>query len=369
MASEKTILFFCSFPPPFTGQRIATQLIFNLLKNSANVDFINLSPEQETIKKATSFKLFFTYINKYFFLAKKLKQNKYDIVYTVFAPSKIALFKDNISAYIIKNFSKAKLIAHLHCGNYGDNFKSPLFKSLFKRLINNVDTFVFLSPVLNKLDIETNKVFYLTNTISNEIICAEDEIEKKLLFKESRQTLHIYFISNMIKEKGYNDLISAAEILNGRNSFNYAIHLIGAWPDIGDKQKLEKKLKNTALQNKVVIYGSVTDRQQIKQHLLNADVFVLPTYYPIEAQPLSIIEAFNAATPVISTFHASIPDMVNDTQNGFLVQKRNPEEIANAIEKLALLKTWQTAAINARKKYCECYNPDIFRQKLLSLFN
>lgn len=369
MASNKSILFFCSFPPPFTGQRIATQLIYDLLDKSATVDFINLSTEQDTIKKAGFLKIFFVYISKYFLLAKKIRQHNYDIVYAVFAPSKAALLKDIFSTLVVKLFSKTKLIAHLHCGNYGDNFNQPLFKYLFRQLINKVDTFVFLSPILNKLSLDINKAFYLTNTISNEIICTGYEIEQKFLLKQNRRALNIYFISNMIKEKGYNDLIAAAALLNKRPNINYTMHLIGDWPDINEKQKLENDIKNLASKNKIIIYGSIANRQQIKEHLLNADIFVLPTYYPIEAQPLSIIEAFNAATPVVSTFHASIPEMVDEGINGFLVQKNSPREIADAIEKLSLLETWRTAALNARKKYCEHYNPDIFLQRLIRLFN
>ena len=58
------------------------------------------------------------------------------------------------------------------------------------------------------------------------------------------------------------------------------------------------------------VHGGVSERSIIKEFLNRADAFVLPTYYPIEAQPISIIEALNSGTPVIATNHASIPEMI-----------------------------------------------------------
>lgn len=370
MSSRKSILFFCSFPPPFTGQRIATKFVYDILSNTADVDLINLSPELKQVKKVSSLRLVAVYIQKYLQLIKMLKQKKYDYVYTVFAPSKSGLLKDCLSATIIKKYNNDKLITHLHCGNYGDNFKGFFFKQLFNYLIKKVSTFIFLSPVLNKVDDLLNgKAVYLNNTISEEIICTDEEIEKKLQANNSSKILNIYFISNMIKEKGYNDLIAAAEILLKKNEFNFQIHLIGSWTNGNEEQKnLEKTLHNSGFSDKVIIYGAVNDRQKIKEYFLNADVFALPTYYPVEAQPLSILEALNAATPVISTYHASIPDLIENNVNGYLVQPKDVNAIAEAITSLNNKQNWMRMAKQARESYQLKYDPSIFTKKLGTIF-
>lgn len=371
MSSNKRVLFFTSFPPPFTGQRIASKLIFDLVNNYAEVDLINLSATQGNIERIWSVKLFFIYIQKYFLLVKKLKKKKYDYVYTVFAPSKFGLLKDYISAILVNRYG-VKLFSQLQCGNYGDNFKHGIFKILFRRLISKVDTFIFLSPSLNKIDKLTDtKVFYLNNTVSGEVICTDEEVNAKIAAKLNREILEIYYISNMIKEKGYRDLVAAAEKLNNNESIHFKIHLIGIWPD-DDKNKIkdfEKELKSSGMNDRVIIHGAINDRKKIKEHFLNADIFILPTYYSIEAQPLSIIEAFNSATPVISTLHAAIPDMIDNGLNGYLVHTRSPNEIADSILKLVPYNTWKPMAQHARNKYINCYTNDILLQKLIKLFN
>jgi glycosyltransferase involved in cell wall biosynthesis len=66
--------------------------------------------------------------------------------------------------------------------------------------------------------------------------------------------------------------------------------------------------------------------------LRKADLFVFPTYN--DAFPLVTLEAMQFALPVISTNEGGVPDIVNDGETGFLVERQNVEQLA---EKIALL--------------------------------
>jgi len=64
------------------------------------------------------------------------------------------------------------------------------------------------------------------------------------------------------------------------------------------------------------------------------DIVALPTYYPSEAFPMSIIEAMSYGKLVISTHRAAIPDMLTglDGENcGILVQEKSVDDIEKAI--------------------------------------
>ena len=47
-----------------------------------------------------------------------------------------------------------------------------------------------------------------------------------------------------------------------------------------------------------------------------ADIFLLPTYYLGEGQPISIIEALSYGLPVISTNFRGIPEQIKNNENG-----------------------------------------------------
>ena len=53
---------------------------------------------------------------------------------------------------------------------------------------------------------------------------------------------------------------------------------------------------------------------------------MLPTRYPNEGQPISILEAMGNGMFIISTDHAGIPDIVEDGINGIVIPKNTDAE-------------------------------------------
>lgn len=374
MASK--ILFFTSFPPPNTGQTIASKLLADQLSGFFQVIRINTVDRKRLNRKTGDFNLFFAFkvLGKFLILFWKINTNNITTFYTVYSSTKFGMIKDFIALILVKFFClrKITIIAHLHSGNYGLNFQKGFSKIFFSVILKYTDKLIFLTPRLNFVsDIFPNKkTAYLTNMISNDIICSDIEISDKIHRKQNEiESFDIVYISNMIPEKGFLDLARAVNLIKiPEDNRKVRVHYIGAW----ESKNSQCEFENFVFENSPVdsrIYGPVYDRDCIKNILLLADVFVLPTYYPIEAQPLSIIEAFNSATPVISTYHASIPDMVVDNENGFLVQIKSPVEIANAITKLYDKNVWNMFAIQARKSYVLKYSPDVVLPNLNNIFN
>lgn len=77
------------------------------------------------------------------------------------------------------------------------------------------------------------------------------------------------------------------------------------------------------------IYGSAKERL-----FRESDIFVFPTFYEQEAFPLVNIEAMRAGLPVVSSNEGSIPEMVIDGLNGYIVEPKNVEQLADRVLKL-----------------------------------
>lgn len=373
---QKQILFFCSFPPPNTGQTIGTKLTFDCINNVvAPCNKINIVDKKRLERKSGDFDLryLFILIFKILQLIFSLVTGNYKYVYVVYSSTKFSLLRDVIYTYIIKTFSKAKIVAQIHSGNYGDNFKKGFYNKRLKWLLKKVDIMIFNSLLLNKVNsyIEPGKVAYIPNMISSDIICSDSEIENKIQYKKNNgfREISIFFISNMIEEKGYKDLTIAAGIFK-RNypKIDFTIYLIGGWPSQKIREDYINSLDEIDLSSNVKVYDSINDRQKLKSFFLKADIFVLPTYYPIEAQPFSIIEALNAATPVISTYHASIPDLIQDNVNGHLVNPKDVNAIVQSLYKLSDIENWERVARNARQSYKLKYAPSVIVPQLQRLF-
>ena len=117
-----------------------------------------------------------------------------------------------------------------------------------------------------------------------------------------------------------------------RKCGNVEFLFAGAWVNEDVKQEVEAMVQGHAGQS-IKFLGTVSGQSKVDV-LLQADVFVLPTYYPAEGQPWVILEAMAAGLPIISTDQGAITESVADGVNGFIVEKRNSHQVAAKIVKL-----------------------------------
>jgi glycosyltransferase involved in cell wall biosynthesis len=118
-----------------------------------------------------------------------------------------------------------------------------------------------------------------------------------------------------------------------RNFFD-TIHILKKkWPQVhavvaGDgalREELKEYVNKLALEPNVTFLGSVT--AGLEEVYRTMDVFLLTSQYG-ESFPNVILEAMSAAVPVVATHISAIPEIIVDGYNGFLVEKRNPEALA-----------------------------------------
>jgi glycosyltransferase involved in cell wall biosynthesis len=170
----------------------------------------------------------------------------------------------------------------------------------------------------------------------------------------------------MIRSKGYLDLLAAIPSLRD-SGLDVEVSFAGRWEAEEDKRAFAEDVANRGLGGVVTHHGHLSDRLEAKRLYLSADVFVLPTYYPTEAQPLTIIEALNAGTPVVTTRHAGIPLMVRGGVEAVFVSPRSPNEIATAVASLADTARWVAFSRSARERYVSSFGADAVYSSWLSL--
>lgn len=71
-----------------------------------------------------------------------------------------------------------------------------------------------------------------------------------------------------------------------------------------------------------------------EEYFKHSDIFVFPTFYPNECFPLVLLEAMQQGLPCISTNEGGISGIIDDGKTGFIVEKRNPVQLAEKIEVL-----------------------------------
>jgi len=95
------------------------------------------------------------------------------------------------------------------------------------------------------------------------------------------------------------------------------------------KEALQSYAASLGLQDRVRFMGY---RDDIPDFYAMADVFVFPSFR--EGLSVSVMEAMASGKPVVCSKIRGNTDMVEDGENGFLIDPASPESIAGALEKV-----------------------------------
>ncbi len=151
-------------------------------------------------------------------------------------------------------------------------------------------------------------------------------------------------VSSLNQKKGHEYTLKAfAKFLSLQKSKKYKLILTGD----GQRQaQLEDLAAKLYIQDYVKFVGFVSP-EQAKELMQNADVFVHHSITPPNANqegiPNAIIEAMAMELPVLSTYHAGIPELVSDGVNGYLVKEKDVDTYAS---RMADIISWDKLKIN-----------------------
>jgi len=185
--------------------------------------------------------------------------------------------------------------------------------------------------------------------------------EKNTSFKK-----YILTVAVLSPVKNTETLIDAFAVVQ-KQFPDFKLVVAGEGPSAGD---LVSRVKDLGLENSVVFAGKLSI-QQVREAMKDCYVFVLPSLS--EGFGRVLIEAMALGKPIIASRVGGIPEIVKDGENGFLVEPKDTELLA---EKLSLLLRDETLAKNmgnrgyefckarfSNKKYVENFVDLIYARK------
>jgi glycosyltransferase involved in cell wall biosynthesis len=349
MNNSVKILVLGPLPLPTTGVSLANLVVVEQLEKHPDykVEVVNtsFSSFDEKLGAISLDKIIFYLKLQFFFL--KVWRN--DIIYitpgqTFFGVVKYGLY------VILASLLRKQIIQHIHGNFLGTQYHMlvGLKKSIFKFIMKKTDKGIVLSDSLKPNFtpfISEKKIYVLKNFVIDELFLPDKTLESK-----NYQELRIVYLSNLMEEKGIFDLLEALKTLEQQN-ISYKAKIAGnIAPENQERaQKYFDVLEHTE-------YLGVVNVPQKTELFTWSNTFVLPTYYTMEGQPISILEAMATGNLVITTPHAGIPDVFENGVNGYYVATEQPLTIVDRLEYIASHKEeLQTIALHnamqARKEY------------------
>ena len=135
-------------------------------------------------------------------------------------------------------------------------------------------------------------------------------------------------------QKGQDLVLRALRLLERRGR-EFSVVLVGEGPL---RPRLEQIVADFGWQDRVTFAGHVRhDSDAFLDHLRRADLFAHPSVTVDglkEGIPGAIVEAMASGLPVVATWHAGIPAVIDHERHGLLVPERDIEALAAALEAL-----------------------------------
>ena len=358
MNSKISILLIGPFPEPLSGVSIANQVVNEVLSEDSQfeVDLINTSYSifDEEIGK-------FSFKKAFFYLTLNLnifKIFKHKIIYITPGQTFYGILKYGFFI-ILGSFFRKELIIHVHGNHLGQEYKSlnGIKRNIFYFLVSRFRKGIVLSDSLKQNltpFIDQGSIFCLPN-FAQDYLYTED---KKLVNDE----LRIFYLSNLMKEKGIFCLLNALKNLE-KNNIIYKAKIAG-----NIDQKYSKEILNLFTELKNAEYIGVVNGDDKKNLLEWGNVFVLPTFYKMEGQPISILEAMATENLVVTTNHAGIPDIFKDKVNGYLVKKNSIKSIQDILTYIATNKSEiEKIAIYNKEYFLDNFTVNSFKKNLIKI--
>lgn len=249
-------------------------------------------------------------------------------------------------------------------GQGSDIYLPDIFtKQISRFVLKNADAVIALTESMEKKmrKIYDREIFVIPNGINLEKIenISKENILKELKMKDDEKIL--LFVGSLRSVKGVKYLIESIKLIN-KKCKSVRLIIIG---DGEERNSLEKRSNELNLEHQITFIGKVPHKK-VMEYMIATDIFVLPSL----SEGLSIVclEAMFSGLPIIATKVGGLPEVVKDGRNGFLVEPKNPEEMAEKVLLLLEKKDLRKRISKNNREEIKKYDWRIIIDKLEKLY-
>jgi len=350
------------------AQKMQLFLVQNLIPLGIEVTVINLrkNPNLTLVAELENaganvvtfpFQKFLTPVS-FFKLVLFLRKGKYDLLQTYLTYS-------NIIGPIAGLFSHTPVIASVrNAGGRDDKrtkrrmwFENITIKYIARRITaNGFSVAEFVRKRIGEVEIDL-----IPNAVAlfQPVDSEERDAIRRSISSDSADKIIIFSAGRLSEIKGFSFLISAFSEVHKR----YPDTVLAIAGEGKEFEKLAEQIHTLGLENDVRLLGF---RGDVKKILGCVDIYVNSSLW--EGTPVSVLEAMSAELPIVATAVGDSPFLLGSNA-GILVPPGQPERLINAI--ISLITDPEKASRLGRaaeKRVISKYNPDAWRQTLLSIY-
>lgn len=246
-------------------------------------------------------------------LKAALKDKEAKVVHSCIPSRTLSMIREYVCAVITKNKSR-KFIMHFRC-TVPTTAKGKFENFVLKMLCKKSDLIIALNTQTVKYleRITKTPVIIIPNFIS-----AEELVDERHINEDIKT---VTYVGGVIKTKGAYDVLEIAQ-----NFPDITFRMIGKSDGFIENFSKENQINN-------IVFTGALEREQVKEELKNADVFLFMTYFRGEGFSNALAEAMAMGLPCIVTDWAANADMIG-TSGGAVVEVGDVQAAVNALESM-----------------------------------
>ena len=349
-AAARRLILVGPLPPPYHGQSVAFGMVADeVARLGVPHEVLDLAHGAGSRKKVGVLTLhrvaeYGSLLRRFIAAAARRPRGT---VYLTIAQSRAGFARDWVMIRHAALFGH-RVVLHLHGGNYHNFYAAqpPWMRALVRATLRRADRVLVLGERLRAMfDFEpalAGRIRVVPNGLPD---ACETKGAAKALPAPGEGPVRLLFLSNLLESKGWIDVLEAVRLLRDRlgegrvrcdfhgEFFTNADDDVRVTSREQARELFDRFVAEHGLEG-VARYGGVVEGEEKRRALCEAHVFLLPTRYSNEGQPVSIIEAMAHGNVVVSTDYRAIPDLVEHGVSGVLVPPAEPAALAGAVEAL-----------------------------------
>ncbi len=326
-----------------------------IVNSNQNVDYIHFEQGKRDSEKGGWHRID-DLISNFMKWRTILKKNPEAIIHYNLPLSPAAIVRDYVFMKYAHKYGR-KMVIHVHGGLYMNTENIPyLMKWMLKVIFSWNIPFVVLSDkerdVLKKR-YGTAIVYVLPNCV---------DIDQTYCKSYNHDILTLGYIGRITSDKGMGELLEVCNRIQKRE-VPFKLTIAGVEETSTHFVDSFKYM----LGDNFNYVGIVTGNEKVR-FLKNLDIFILPSYF--EGLPISLLECMSYGVVSISTKVGSIPELIKDGYNGYLVNVKDISSIVNTIIFLEKnRKKLEVLGAEARKTIIEKFSPQKYVKNLNQIYN
>ncbi|MEQ8239650.1 MAG: glycosyltransferase [Cyclobacteriaceae bacterium] len=351
------------YPPAYFGQSLAFKYACDILSDHFKTRLFSFNLNLDDSAFKFIIKSIFKFIKLLFLLLLTGKTK----VYISASRGKVSIYRD-LFVCAVCLLRSHPYVLHVQGNDLFSNHKENWFIWPLVRVVyEKANDVIVLNKYMNdEFKKEFNRSIKIINNCFNNTIVHAPSDEPFL-----RRPYTFIYLSNLHFSKGIIHLVDAFKKLK-----NSECSLLIAGEPLGDSYYSSKEIKEIFLNrikedSRIEYLGTITSNDIKFRYLEQSSFFILPSFYPPEAFPLSIIEAMSSGCVIITTNHNGI-DQYQNASNNFVIDVKDLEDeitLHKYLENCAKLdlKKWKEISQTNVETATNYYTLQSYQNKILSV--